>query len=189
MKTNKYFIIMASILFITIVNTTYSIDFSNKQKAFFGDVGIGSPGISVGAGYRYWFLGLNVSLGGFLNSVPGYSLQIPTGSKINRNEPLPNGFREDRYTTTLMCIDLNGYYEQFLPFIITASLGYFSQTDTLTAFQIATSNRYFYRHESTSGLSFGIGAEYQINDIISAGAMFHSKRGLLFRVTYYLYDN
>ncbi|HRP02269.1 MAG TPA: hypothetical protein PLE30_06430 [Candidatus Kapabacteria bacterium] len=188
MDRNKVYSLIVVFIFFIATLSSYSIDFKNKQKAFFGDVGIGSPGLSIGAGYRYWFLGLNVSLGGFLNSIPGYNHSIPNGIKINRNEPLPNGFREDKYTSTLMCIDVNGYYEQFLPVILTASIGYYSQTDTVTAFQLSTGNRYLYKAETNSGLSFGIGAEYQINDIISAGAMFHTRRGILIRMTYYLYD-
>lgn len=183
-------ILIGAIGFIFISNTInlYSIDFSNKEKAAFGDIGIGTPGLSLSAGFRYWFLGLNVSLGGFLNTVPGYNHQIPNGVKIRSYEPLPVGFREDRNTTTFVGIDLNGYLEEFLPFILTGSIGYYTQSDTLTAYQLETGTRYFYKAETVNGISFGVGAEYQINDIISAGALFHTRRGILLRMTYYLYD-
>ena len=188
MKIFKTFVVVLGIIFLANSLNLSAIDFKNKEKAAFGDVGIGGPGLSLGAGFRYWFLGLNVSLGGFLNDIPGYNYQIPAGLKINRNEPLPAGFRADSYTSTFVSVDLNGYYEQFLPFILVASVGYYSQTDTVTAFQVETGNRYFYRAETLSGIAFGIGAEYQINDIISAGALFHTRRGILLRMSYYLYD-
>ena len=187
MKIFKVLLVMI-FTFLIFISSANSFDIKNKERAVFGDVGLGSPGISLGAGFRYWFLGLNVSLGGFLNSIPGYNYQIPNGVKIRSYEPLPVGFREDRYTSTLLSIDLNGYYEQFLPFILTASIGYYTQTDTLTAYQVETGNRYYYKTETLDGIAFGIGAEYQINDIISAGALFHTRRGLLLRMSYYLYD-
>lgn len=188
MKLIKNVVIVFGFIFFFNSINLFSIDFKNKEKAAFGDVGIGTPGLSLGAGFRYWFLGLNVSLGGFLNSIPGYNYQVPNGVKIRSYEPLPVGYREDRYTTTFVGVDLNTYWEEFLPLIITGSIGYYTQSDTLTAYQIETGNRYYYKSETIDGISFGIGAEYQINDIISAGALFHTRRGVLVRMSYYLYD-
>lgn len=188
MKKYSIILILSLVLLSCNINESKAIDFSNKDKAFFGDIGIGEPGFSLGVGYRYWFFGVQISYAGLFNSIPPYAYTAPADAKINPYSPLPMGFREDRYTASLLTIDLNGYFEAFLPFIVVGSIGYYTQADTVTAFQTATNNRYFYKYESSSGLCFGIGAEYQINDLISAGLLYHTKRGVLGRFTYFLND-
>lgn len=177
------------VIFLLFPNFTYSIDFSfnDKEQAFIGDIGIGNVGLSIGAGYRIWFGSLTIGYAGLFNTIPAYSMQIPQNFKIRPNEPLPNGFREDSYVANMINIDLNFYYENFLPFILTGGLGYYSQSDTLTAYHLESNSRYYYKTINTSGICYSIGAEYQINDIICIGALFHSRRSLLVRFTYFLF--
>ncbi len=185
MKKNQ--IISVILFFIIYSNNMFSleIDWQNKDKAVLGDIGIGAPGLSIGGGFRYWFASLSIGYAGIFNSIPNYSHQLPIGVKIRPNEPLPTGYRADSYTASMINIDFNLYYEQFLPFILTASIGYYSQADTVIAYNADSKSSYFYRTETSSGVCLGLGVEYQINDLISAGVIFHSKRGLLLRMTYF----
>jgi len=156
-----------------------------KEKSIFGDVGYFGPGgLSLGVGVRYWFASLELGLSGFAKSVPNYSMNSYDVG-ITPTQPLPGGYVEDKYTKIIVTGDLGFYVDILDPFIIFASVGFYSQQDTILAKEIQTGYHYFYKYYNSSGVAFGIGANYVLNDVFEIGLGYHTKRGVFARVTYY----
>lgn len=156
-----------------------------KEKSIFGDIGYFGPGgLSVGVGVRYWFASLELGLSGFTKSVPNYSMySYDVG--ISPSQPLPMGFEEDKYTKILVTGDLGFYVDILDPFILFASIGFYSQQDTILAKDVQEGYRYYYKYYNSSGVAFGIGANYVLDDQFEIGLGYHTKRGVFARVTYY----
>jgi len=156
-----------------------------KEKSIFGDIGYFGPGgLSLGVGARYWFASLELGLSGFAKSVPNYSMNS-YDVKITPSQPLPAGYVEDKYTKILVTADLGFYVDILDPFIIFASVGFYSQQDTILAKEFNSDVRYYYKYYNSSGVAFGVGANYVLNDVFEIGLGYHTKRGVFARVTYY----
>ncbi len=153
-------------------------------KGAFGDVSIGGDGLGVGIGARYMFFGLNIGLTGLANSTPAYALQAPSGVNIIRNQPLPSGFEEERFLSMMIDADLMLYFDLAETISFNASIGFYSKNDTILAKNIQNGSRFIYDNETESGLCFGLGAEYVLQESINVGAGYHTQRGILFRLTY-----
>jgi hypothetical protein len=182
---------IATILIFTIFGLTsasiaqeYAWEPLSPVKGVFGDVSVGSPGFGIGAGARYMFVGLNLSLMGLANSTPTYALQGPAGVFFNRNQPLPSGYEEEKFLSMMLAGDLIFYMDYFEKLSFNASIGYYSRNDSILAKNITTGSRYIYSNVTESGLCFGLGAEYVLNDNFNAGAGFHTQRGVVIRLTY-----
>ncbi len=153
-------------------------------KGGFGDVSIGSPGFGVGAGFRYMFVGLGLGLVGLTSESPAYALQYPPGLSLNRNQPLPNGYEEEKFLSMMINGDIIFYFDLHEKVSFNLSAGYYSRNDSILAKNIVSGSRYIYRNQVESGMCFGLGAEYVLHDNFNIGAVYHSERGLLFRLTY-----
>lgn len=156
-----------------------------KEKSIFGDIGYFGPGgLSVGVGVRYWFASLELGLSGFTKSVPNYSMNSYDVG-ISPSQPLPSGYEEDKYTKILVTGDLGFYVDILDPFILFASVGFYSQQDTILAKEIQTGYHYYYKYYNSSGVAFGVGANYVWDDQFEIGLGYHTKRGVFARITYY----
>ncbi|MEN6295256.1 MAG: hypothetical protein ABFD61_03895 [Chloroherpetonaceae bacterium] len=159
--------------------------FFAKEKSVFGDIGYFGPGgLSLGVGVRYWFASLELGLSGFAKSIPNYSM-YSSEVQIYPTQPLPNGYEEDKYSKIIVTGDLAFYLDRLDPFIIFASVGFYSQQDSILAKNIQTGDRYYYKYYNTSGASFGLGVNYVYSDQFQIGLGYHTKRGVFARVTYY----
>jgi hypothetical protein len=186
MKKFTTFLLIYSIMGLSsaAIAQEYKWDPMNPIKGVFADLSVGSNGFGIGAGARYMFFGLNLGLTGLANSSPSYAFQYPAGVVINRNQPLPGGYEEERFMSTMIHADLMLYFDYFESLSFNGSVGFYSKNDTILAKNITTGSRYIYRNETESGLCFGLGAEYVLNDYLNIGAGFHSQRGVAFRLTY-----
>lgn len=153
-------------------------------KGVFLDIGYGPYELGAGAGLRYWMFSAEIWLGALSISTPNYSLRSPQGETISQNNPLPDGYVEDSYTTTVLGFDLGFHYDITPLWSVNAQVGYFSKTDTVLAKNLNDGVFYRYKHETESGMAFGAGAEYAFTDQIVMGAGYHSRRGVYLRGTY-----
>lgn len=143
----------------------------DPMKYLHFDLGYGPANISYGLGFRYWHLGLTIGLTGVASDIPNYSLQ-----------PAPSSDRTERFPTIVVCGDFHFYYD-FTPKITGfATLGYYSQSDTI----LAKSGDYWYRYEaeSSAGLTFGLGAQYALDRQIMVGLAYQNKRGIYAQIGY-----
>lgn len=153
-------------------------------KGVFGDISIGGDGFGVGAGARYMFVGFNLGLTGIANSTPAYAMQAPAGIRIDRSQPLPVGFEEEKFLSMMINADVLFYFDLAETISFNGSLGFYSKNDTILAKNVENGSRFIYKNETESGLCWGLGAEYVLQENINIGGGYHSQRGLTFRVTY-----
>ncbi|MBX3043004.1 MAG: hypothetical protein KIT33_02030 [Candidatus Kapabacteria bacterium] len=186
MKKFTALLLILSVFSITTVSVAqdYKWDPFMPIKGAFADVSVGSDGFGIGAGGRYMMFGLNLGLTGILNNSPTYALQYPPGVTINRNEPLPVGYTEEKFMSMMINVDAMFYFDFFETLSLNASVGFYSKNDSILAKNIDTGSRYIYRNEPQSGLCFGVGAEYVLQDNLNVGAGFHTQRGAVIRLTY-----
>lgn len=157
------------------------------KKAINLDVGFGGPaGVSAALGFRYWFGSFTFGLGGFANSMPNYSRNT-YNVKIYPNNPLPAGYSEEKYGALVVTGDFGLHYDGFKPFSVFVLVGFYSQTDSVLAYDYKQDVRYFYHTLTSSGLAFGFGGEYKLQDAIYVGLGYHTKRGVFAKLTYYWY--
>jgi hypothetical protein len=153
-------------------------------KGIFGDISFGNPGLGIGAGGRYMMFGLNLGLVGITNTSPAYAKQIPTGVTIRRDQPLPNGYEEERFLSTMINVDAMFFLDWTENVSFNVSLGYYSANDSILAKNIVSGSRYIYRNEVKSGMCYGVGLEYVIHVSANIGMGYHTERGFVFRATY-----
>jgi hypothetical protein len=175
------------LLIIISITSLKAIDWQNlnPEKAVNVDLGVGSSGFSIGAGGRYWIFGASIGFVGLFSNIPSYSYSAINNIYLRPDKPLPQGYVEQRYTALMINADLNIYMDYFYPFTLVGAFGFYSQLDTILAYNADTKSRYQYKAEKSSGLSFGLGIEYPLNDEYSISAIIHNKRGFVFRVIYY----
>ncbi len=165
-------------------NDVYHWEPLNPIKGAFVDLSVGSPGFGIGAGFRYAFVGFNLGLIGLTNSSPVYALQYPPGVVIHRDRPLPSGYEEEKFLSSMLTGDVVFYADILEKISLNASIGHYARNDSILAKRIDTGSKYIYKNETESGLCFGVGAEYVLNDNFNVGAGYHTQRGVLFRLTY-----
>lgn len=158
-----------------------------KLKGILLDAGASKDGLGVALGFRYWFASLSIGVTGFANKLPKYSNIPPTGIYFNPNQPLPNGYVEDKYTGVIVTFDAGLHYE-FFPWNFFANVGYYTQQDSILAKEIRTDGRtparYSYRVENSQGIAFGGGANYYLTDNLGIGLGLHTKRGVYAQIIY-----
>lgn len=154
-------------------------------KAINGDIGyFGPAGLSLAAGFRYWFAGFTLGISGISKSIPNYALYDPS-VPINPNLPLPNGFDEKSYPALIVTGDFTYYHQIVKQLTAFGSLGFYSQQDTVLAWDYTNNYYYYYKHISKAGICFGIGGEYLYSENLNIGLGYHTKRGLFARITYF----
>ena len=182
-------LVIAAILLAISLTTGYAQDeeqsssSSSYLKGIMLDLGYGGSGLSAGVGFRYWNFSAAIGIAGFANDIPNYARTSPTGVTITPNQPLPNGYSEDRYTSIDVYFDA-GYHYDFYPYSVFAQVGFYSAQDSILAKNMETGSKYFYATESTSGFCFGLGGEYIVNDQVTLGVGYHTRRGGFARFTY-----
>jgi len=181
----------ACLLILTIFSLTsvsvaqedgYSWDPFLTVKGAFGDVSVGSDGFGFGVGARYAFVGLNIALTGIANTSPTYQLHNPN-IPLRRTDPLPVGYTQERFMSMMINADAMFYFDFFETLGFNASVGFYSKNDTILA-KDDKGSRLFWKNETESGLCFGVGAEYLLQESFSVGAGFHTQRGAVIRLTY-----
>jgi outer membrane protein assembly factor BamA len=154
------------------------------SKAVFFDLGFGGPaGLSGGLGFRYSYFSFTLGLSGFANKVPAYQINN-YGTGINASQPLPVGYSQESYSALIVTGDFGFNYEIVPKITAFASIGYYSQQDTILAHDYKQDLRYYYKYYTSSGLCYSIGGEYAITDDINVGIGYHTKRGVFGRIAY-----
>jgi hypothetical protein len=155
---------------------------SGIKKGVYFDLGYSGPaGLSAALGFRYWFASVNIGLAGFANKVPNYAYDYIA---IKPGQPLPPNYTEERYPAVIVTGDLSFHYEVTDKITAFASIGYFSQQDTILAYDYKNDLRYYYQYYTTAGACFGVGGEYSVQDDMNLGIGYHTKRGIFARITY-----
>lgn len=188
MKLLRYLIAINTLLFLVVPNIISQSAAPKEDlphvKGLFLDLGWGPAELGIGAGVRYWMFSGELWLGGLSVNTPNYAMQSPPGELISAGQPLPNGYEEESFTTTVIGFDA-GFHYDFTPYWSAfAQVGFYSATDTVLARNISDNVYYRYRHETESGIAFGLGAEYAVSEQIVVGAGYHTRRGGFLRFTY-----
>lgn len=183
---------IAAILLLLFFNYTFIANAQNNNpapylKGILLDAGAGKDGFGIAFGFRYWFASLSIGVVGLANKIPNYSNIPPVGVNISPNQPLPNGYYEDRYTGIIVTFDGSLHYEYY-PWNFFASVGYYTQQDSILAKHVSSDGRilgrYRYRVENSQGIAFGGGANYYLTDNLGIGLGLHTKRGIYAQLVY-----
>ncbi len=159
-------------------------EYATDYKAIQLDLGYTNySGISAAVGFRYWLFSFSIGLSGFANKIPPYSL-YDNSVNINPMQPLPTGYEEEKYGALLVTADLGFHYDITENIGLFASIGYYSSTDTLLAYNYTRDLRYYYKYYVSDGIAFSLGGDYFITDDIKAGLGYHTRRGIFARISY-----
>lgn len=149
------------------------------MKNVFGDVGYGEGGVSFGLGFRYWDLGISVGMSGIGQSVPPHNYYILATDVLETY----------KYPTMWVVGDLYYFYDLNDEFTFFANVGYGVGADTVLATKKGetTGAKYYHKTENRSGVTFGAGIQYFIENQIGFGIGYHTRRGPYLQVSYYWY--
>jgi hypothetical protein len=184
---------LLSLLFVSLLNAQNEIiedeeiyDDDASFKMAFAEIGYGTREMTLGIGFRWNYLGLDMNLGGFIDNTPNYIYP-------SREFPYPKQSKEFIYPRTTLTINANYYYD-ISDFSIFASVGYYNQTDTALVRSLDEGNTfgiYFAKRGDpaidASGVCFGLGVEYFIDEKFATGIGYHTKKGAFLQFGYYWY--
>ncbi len=189
LKKLSLFAIFFLLSFSFLVSQELSQEYEDDNTPFkmvFGEIGYGTRELSIGVGFRWNFLSLDLNLGGVVDNTPNYIYP-------QTEFPYPKQFDEYRYPRTTITINASYYYD-IDDFSIFATIGYFNQTDSLLVRSLEQGNTngvYFAKQgnpaENSGGVCFGLGGEYFINEKFVVGAGYHTKKGAFVQFGYYWY--
>ncbi len=155
-------------------------------KMLFAEIGYGTREMTLGLGFRWNFLGLDMNLGGFIDNTPNYFYP-------SRDFPYPKQYKEFVFPRTTLTINASYYYD-IGDFSVFASVGYYNQTDSALVRSLDEGNTfgiYFARQGDpaidSGGICFGLGGEYFIDEKFAAGIGYHTKKGAFLQFGYYWY--
>lgn len=164
--------------------TEEEYEYAADYKALQFDLGYTNySGLSAALGFRYWLFSFSIGLSGFANKIPAYSMDSYSVN-INPMQPLPNGYEEEKYGALLVTADLGFHYDITENIGLFASIGYYSSTDTLLAYNYSKDIRYYYKYYVSDGIAFSVGGDYFLTDQIKAGLGYHTRRGIFARISY-----
>jgi len=164
--------------------TEEEYEYADDYKALQFDLGYTNySGLSAALGFRYWLFSFSIGLSGFANKIPAYSMDSYSVN-INPMQPLPNGYEEEKYGALLVTADLGFHYDITENIGLFASIGYYSSTDTLLAYNYNNYIRYYYKYYVSDGIAFSVGGDYFLTDQIKAGLGYHTRRGIFARISY-----
>jgi hypothetical protein len=108
------------------------------------------------------------------------------GEVISPMQPLPDGYEEERYSSTQVSIDLGLHVDYYDPISVFVHFGFYSAQDTILAakFDGRNTSRYRYRYEVVSGMAYGGGLEYIWSNTLSFAVGYHTRKGIFGRVVY-----
>ncbi|MDA3843366.1 MAG: hypothetical protein PF588_03230 [Candidatus Kapabacteria bacterium] len=140
-------------------------------------VGLGhtfsDQGLSLGVGFRFWNFGFNMGFTGFASEMPKYAFSstgIQTGAKLGDKSYPAVAVTGD----FVYYYDFSGEYSQWTAF---ASIGYYSQIDSvLTEYEEVNVRKGF---EQSTGMTFGLGAQYLLTEKYVIGLGYQSKVGIM----------
>lgn len=159
-------------------------EYATDYKALQLDLGYTNySGLSAAIGFRFWLFSFSIGLSGFANKIPAYSMDSYSVN-INPMQPLPSGYEEEKYGALLVTADLGLHYDITENIGLFASVGYYSATDTLLAYDFRKDVRYYYKYFVSDGVAFSLGGDYFITDQIKAGLGYHTRRGIFARLSY-----
>lgn len=156
---------------------------TNREKTImmiFGELSYGTLGLGVTAGFRYSFVSLSLGFSGFAQSIPN-----SIHPSIYQPFPKKGNYQEEEYPYVCVYGDA-GFYYDIGKFSIFATIGYFSQSDTILAREFDTNYLYKYKVKTESGICFGGGAEYLFNPNFLFGVGYHTKKGVFLQLGYIL---
>lgn len=156
---------------------------TNREETImmiFGEMSFGTLGLGLTAGFRYSFVSLSIGFSGFAQSIPN-SLH----PSIEQPFPKKGNYKEEEYPYVCVYGDA-GFYYDIGKFSIFATVGYFSQSDTILAREYDTNYLYKYRVKTESGVCFGGGVEYLFSPNFLFGVGYHTKKGLFLQLGYLL---
>jgi len=155
-------------------------------KMVFGEIGYGARNLSLGAGFRWEFIGVDINIAGIISNTPRYIYP-------SKEFPYPKQYNEHSYPRTTVSFNASYFYD-IEEFSIFGTVGYYSQTDTLLVRSMDDGNTFGYYYakqgspaEVSSGICFGIGGQYFIDEKFGAGLGYHTKKGFFLHFGYYWY--
>jgi opacity protein-like surface antigen len=155
------------------------------MKAIHADLGFFGPaGLSGALGFRYWFASFTLGLSGLMKDIPNYST-YGYDLGIYPQSPLPANYDAKSYPALIVTGDFSFYYEVVKKVTGFGSIGFYSQQDTVLAWDFTDDVYYFWKNKKSSGVCFGLGAEFDYNESMKVGLGYHTKRGLFARLTYF----
>lgn len=152
----------------------------NTLMMIFGELSYGTLGLGVTAGFRYSFVSLSIGFSGFAQSIPN-----SIHPSIYQPFPKSGNYQEEEYPYVCVYGDA-GFYYDIGKFSLFATVGYFSQSDTILAREFDTNYLYKYKVKTESGICFGGGVEYLFNPNFIFGLGYHTKKGIFLQLGYIL---
>lgn len=156
---------------------------TNREKnlmMIFGELSYGTLGLGVTAGFRYSFVSLSIGFSGFAQSIPN-----SIHPSIYQPFPKKGNYQEEGYPYVCVYGDAGVYFD-IDKFSLFATVGYFSQSDTILAREFDTDYLYKYKVKTESGICFGAGVEYLFNPNFIFGLGYHTKKGIFLQLGYIL---
>lgn len=156
-------------------------------KAFFLDAGYGANKFGFGLGFRYWNLGFSFGLAGIGESMPSYQRDWGDG-KIITPETAVN---QKAFSSIHVTTDLYYFHDIDDNFTAFVNLGYGVGTDSVLAnhkdnLNTNIQNRYYpVGTENESGITYGLGIQYFLEQWIGFGLGYHSRRGVYAQINYF----
>jgi hypothetical protein len=194
-KMNRIFIRYVTILLLSICITVNliaqdtrpekpsKIEMSTEDlppiKYAFGNVGYGPYYLWAAAGFRWWYFGISFGLSGFNKSLPAFrSDSILQPRYIDHTED---------FIKLIMHGEASFYYDVNPYLSLFASIGFYSQNDSVLARSIDYQDPYLYRHtdKTEGGLCFGLGGHYFLENQIGIGIGYQTKNGFYIQLGYY----
>lgn len=152
----------------------------NTLMMIFGELSYGTLGLGVTAGFRYSFVSLSIGFSGFAQSIPN-----SIHPSIYQPFPKSGNYQEEEYPYVCVYGDA-GFYYDIGKFSLFATVGYFSQSDTILAREFDTNYLYKYKVKTESGICIGGGVEYLFNPNFIFGLGYHTKKGIFLQLGYIL---
>jgi hypothetical protein len=183
--TGKVLIISLSMFFTfsTLIKTEEQSETAKLPfMMVYGEGGYGPRELSLGAGFRWEFLSLGISLSGL-------AVSNPVSIYPTREIPFPKDYEKYEFPGTTVSFDA-GYYYDINEFSIFATAGYYMQSDSIFAksFEQVSFGSYFRLEElKSSGFCFSLGGQYFIDEKFGVGAGYHTKKGVFVQFGYYWY--
>lgn len=155
-------------------------------KSIFLDAGYGTNKFGFGLGVRYWNLGFSFGLAGIGESIPHY-FTYREGGNITPETAVDI----EKYSSIHVTTDLYYFHDINDQFTVFGNIGYGVGTDSVLAHHkddqsTANKNRlYAIGTETNSGITFGLGVQYFLEEWVGFGIGYHSRRGVYAQFNYF----
>ena len=156
-------------------------------KAFFLDAGYGANKFGFGLGVRYWNLGFAFGVAGLGESIPSYQRNWGD-NKVITPETAVN---QKSYSSIHVMTDLYYFYDINDDFTAFVNLGFGVGSDSILAnhkdyLNTPYQDRLFpLGSDSKTGINFGLGIQYFLEQWIGFGLGYHSRRGVYAQINYF----